>query len=335
MPSPGVDESNHARNVANSINTQHHVKYLSSDEIILNIEDIIGIWDEPFADSSQIPTYYVAKYAKEYVTVSLSGDGADEFLFGYPVHKVYDKYKRYRFLAKLKIDRTVLCFLNILNLKGTKFYEKFNSLSYLLNLMCKYSNLGLVHSHWQNKFWDTKLPVVDSLKVKKDGLLNGDSAAFDNVGHYDAISYLPNDILVKVDRAAMAVSLESRAPFLDHNLLEFLFRLPSDFLYYNGVSKRIAKDLLYEYLPEKIVNRPKQGFSIPVSYWLRNDLKIWAETIIDNIPSDSDFWDKKLVLRIWEEHLSGRIDYPEKIWNIIVLELFFRRKGLLHYSNKK
>lgn len=332
MPSPGIDESVHAKKVASFIGTEHYVQHLKLEEVIADIEEIISKWDEPFADSSQIPTYYVSKLAKEFVTVSLSGDGADEFLFGYPVHKLYGKYGRYKFISTLKLDRLILFTLKFFNLKNTKLYTKFRSLSVLLNLMNKFSNLGLVHSHWQNKFWDTELPVVDTLKEKQHNVLNFVLEEFENVGYYDALTYLPNDILVKVDRAAMAVSLESRAPFLDHHFLEFLFRLPMDYIYKDGVSKRIAKDVLYNYVPESIVNRPKQGFSIPVSYWLRNDLRNWAESIIHAIPNDSEFWDKAHILKLWDEHLFGNAEHPEKMWNIIVLELFFKRKGLLHYS---
>ena len=332
MPSPGIDESEHAQKVASNIGTQHYVRHLKLEEVISNVEDIIEKWDEPFADSSQIPTFYVSKLAKEYVTVTLSGDGADEFLFGYPSHRLYSKYGKYKLISKLKLDRLILYFLKLLNLNNNKIYKKIQSLSYLLSLINKFSNLGMVHSHWQNKFWDTQLPVADSLKEKQHKVLNFEFDKFENVGHYDALTYLPNDILVKVDRAAMAVSLENRAPFLDHLFLEFLFRLPVHYIYKNGVSKRISKDVLYNYVPESIVNRPKQGFSIPVSHWLRNDLRNWADSIFNAIPNDSEFWDKNHILKIWDEHLLGHAEHPEKIWNIIVLELFFRRKGLLHYA---
>ena len=332
MPAPGINEAPHAENVAQHLNSIHKTKYLNTNEILSKIDDIFAYWDEPFADSSQIPTYFVSKHAREFVTVVLSGDGADEFLYGYPDHKIYLKYKKYIFLSKLKIDKTILWILGLLGLTKNKFYNKIKSLNFLLKLFINNSNVGDVQSNWHNKFWDKPLPINKTLTEKHAQFLSKVDFDFKNVGHYDALSYLPNDILVKVDRAAMAVSLESRAPFLNHNLLNLLIRLPDNYLFNNDTSKRIAKDVLYKYVPEEIVNRPKQGFSIPVSFWLRNDLKKWAQTIIDGIPIDSVFWDKQLINNIWNEHQNDKIDHPEKIWNILALELFFKRKNLLHHE---
>jgi len=332
MPAPGINEAPHAENVAQYIKSIHKTKYLNTNEILGKIDDIFAYWDEPFADSSQIPTYFVSKHAKDFVTVVLSGDGADEFLYGYPDHKIYLKYKKYIFLSKLKIDEIILWMLDLSGLTKNKFYNKIKSLNFLLKLLINNSNVGDVQSNWHNKFWDKPLPINKALTKKGDQFLSKVDIDFKNVGHYDALSYLPNDILVKVDRAAMAVSLESRAPFLNHNLLNLLIRLPDNYLFNNDTSKRIAKDVLYKYVPEEIVNRPKQGFSIPVSFWLRNDLKKWAQTIIDGIPNDSVFWDKQLINNIWNEHQNNKIDHPEKIWNILALELFFKRKKLLHHE---
>lgn len=332
MPKPGVNEAFHAENVADFLNTKHNTKYLNTNEILSKIEEIFSYWDEPFADSSQIPTFFVSEYAREFVTVILSGDGADEFLYGYPDHRIFLKYKKFVFLSKLGIDKALLMIMRVFGWTQNKFYRKIKSLEFLLRLLLNHDNVGEVQSKWHNKFWDLPLPLADSIAEKKNIFLGGLNFRFNNVGHYDALTYLPNDILVKVDRAAMAVSLESRAPFLSHHLIKFLISLPDSYLFNNDTSKRIAKDVLYKYVPQDIVNRPKQGFSIPVSYWLRNDLKIWAQGIIDAIPSDSDFWDKKLVSNIWEAHQDGNIDHPEKIWNILALELFFKRKKLLHYQ---
>ncbi len=332
MPHPGVNEAPHADNVAKHLNTNHKTKYLDTNEILSKIEEIFAYWDEPFADSSQIPTFFVSKHAREYVTVVLSGDGADEFLYGYPDHRIFLKYKKYIYLSKFKIDSLVLAIFNFFKLTNNKFYYKVKSLKFLLKLLINYNNIADVQTNWHNKFWDKQLPVKDLFSNKSQNFLQKNKFKFNNVGHYDALSYLPNDILVKVDRAAMSVSLESRAPFLNHNLLNFLIKLPDNFLYNDDTSKKIAKDVLYKYVPEEIVNRPKQGFSIPVSYWLRVDLKNWAQNIIDSIPENSVFWDKKKINNIWLEHQTGKINHPEKIWNILALELFFKRKKLLHYE---
>ncbi len=333
MPEPGVNEAKHAELVANSIGTIHKTKYLDTKEILSKIEEIISYWDEPFADSSQIPTYFVSKYTRENVTVALSGDGADEFLYGYPDHKVHAKFKKFGILGVFKIDVFLINLFKILGLKRAGIYQKLIGFNYYYCLMSKYKNRGDVHANWHNKFWNTGLPIKEELKSVQNSILNNNKNEFENLGHYDALEYLPNDILVKVDRAAMSVSLESRAPYLDHRVLEFILKLPEEFMYKDGVTKRITKDILYKYVPEEIVNRPKQGFSIPVSYWLRNDLFEWAFGIINSIPEQTDFWDKKAILNIWNQHQSGDYDHSEKIWNIVVLELYFKRKSLLHYSS--
>ena len=333
MPYPGINEGPHALKVASVINSQHNSKIIKSNEILLRIEEIISLWDEPFGDSSQIPTFLVSEFAKENVTVALSGDGADEFLLGYHDHRVFTKFKKFKIISFLGLDILIIKLSKLMGINNNIFFQKFQSLSYLLKLMLKYNNIGVVHSNWHNIFWNKDLPVLNFNSSLKESLFNKQNNNFKNVGHFDALDYLPNDILVKVDRAAMGVSLETRAPFLDHRVLEFLISLPMEFLYFKGVSKRITKDILYKYVPEEVLNRPKQGFSIPIAYWLKNDLKEWAENIIINIPSNSEFWCKSKVIEIWNEHLKGEIDHSEKLWNILILELFFKRKKLLHHMH--
>ena len=334
MPEPGQNESLHAEKVANCLGTIHTSKELNTEEIISRIDEIINYWDEPFADSSQIPTFFVSELAKKEVTVSLSGDGADEFLYGYVDHQIYKKYKKFVFISHLRLDIFVLKAMKFFGFGVNRIFKKIEILSYILGLFRRFKNLGDVHLKWHNKFWNSSLPLKSNI-LKESAIINESSLySFENVGHYDALNYLPNDILVKVDRAAMAVSLESRAPFLDHRVLEFLITLPQDFLFKNGITKRIAKDILYKYVPREIIDRPKQGFSVPMSYWLKNDLKLWAEDIINSIPQESKFWDRKLIDTIWSEHQTDYRDHPEKIWNIVVLESFFKRKKLLHYDNK-
>lgn len=332
MPKPGLNESLHAEKVANCLKTFHVSKELDTSEIINRIDEIIDFWDEPFADSSQIPTFFVSELAKKEVTVALSGDGADEFLYGYIDHKIYQKYKKTKVISYLRIDKISLMIMNFLGLGASSIYRKIETLSYISGLFRKFKNLGDVHLNWHNKFWNTSLPIKKELLKDSFILKEKSPYFFENVGHYDALSYLPDDILVKVDRAAMAVSLETRAPFLDHRVVEFLITLPQNFLYDNHTTKRIVKDILYKYVPKEIIDRPKQGFSVPMSFWLRNDLKSWAEKIIKLIPEQSEFWDKKIINKIWEEHQTGYRQHTEKIWNIIVLESFFLRKKLLHHN---
>jgi len=332
MPAPGSNEAPHAARVAQNIGTTHTSLELATSEIVSRIDDILNSWDEPFADSSQIPTYFVSELAKKSVTVTLSGDGADEFVYGYPDYLLYSKYSKYVPLLRVGLPE----FFTILS----KSYigrllpriSRVNNFFYLLKLIKK-NNLGATLLNWKNKFRGSKLPIQSHLHKFAEKFLSYTGPQFDYVGYYDVKDYLPNDILVKVDRAAMAVSLESRAPFLDHRVLEFLIRLPLEYKIdtQSLVTKRILKDILYKYIPKEIVDRPKQGFSIPLTYWLRHDLKDWAFEIINAIPKNSEFWDKDEVVSLYNDHIHALSDNTERLWNILVLELFFKRKKLLHH----
>jgi asparagine synthase (glutamine-hydrolysing) len=333
MPKPGQNEAEHAKKVADSIGTIHLSKELNTTEIISRIDEIINYWDEPFADSSQIPTFFVSELARKEVTVTLSGDGADEFLYGYLDHPIYDKFTRLKILSIIGIDKLFSFLMKFNTFKTNAICKKIANLLDLTTILKESKNLNEAHAKWRNKFRSASLPVNKSLLTKSKNFLNTNDLGFDFAGYYDALAYLPDDILVKVDRAAMAVSLESRAPFLDHRVLEFLVSLPKDFKYKNNISKRILKDILYDYVPKVIVDRPKQGFSIPLTFWLRNDLKDWSYSIINKIPVESVFWDRNLVMDIWNAHQNLTEDNTEKLWNIIVLENFFKNKNLLHYNH--
>lgn len=333
MPSPGINEAEHAEKVAQYIGTKHNSKELKIVEVVNRIEEILGSWDEPFADSSQIPTFFVSEFAKNSVTVALSGDGADEFMFGYPDYVLYTKYNKYLFLVNLKFDILVNSLIRIKYLKKIKTLNRISNFFFLLKLISE-KNSGEALINWKNKFRRTNLPIQMHLQGIGKEYLKYNECQFEYIGYYDVKDYLPNDILVKVDRAAMAFSLESRAPFLDHRVIEFIISLPESFKYdkEKQTTKKILKDILYKYVPKEIVDRPKQGFSIPLSYWLKNDLQEWALSIINGIPEVSEFWNKNLILDLFNDHLSNKIDNSEKIWNILVLESFFKRKKLLHHK---
>lgn len=332
MPSPGVNEAEHAAKVAYFIGTEHKTKYLDTSEIITRIDEIISYWDEPFADSSQIPTFFVSELAKKSVTVSLSGDGADEFVYGYPDYALFYKYNLLVFIGHLKLDNLLRYLMQFKFFNKISFLKRVSNFLYLLKSLST-DKLGTSHLLWKNKFRKQELPLNIRLLHHKEAFLNNTKERFSYIGFFDVMDYLPNDILAKVDRAAMAVSLESRAPFLDHRVLEFIISLPESFKFDKGVSKRILKDILYNYIPKDIVDRPKQGFSIPLTFWLRNNLKEWACEIIYAIPEKSEFWDKKSIVLMLDEHLSMQEDHTERLWNILLLERFFQRKQLLHHSS--
>ena len=332
MPAPGSNEAPHAARVAHNIGTTHTSLELATSEIVTRIDEILSSWDEPFADSSQIPTFFVSELARKSVTVTLSGDGADEFVYGYPDYLLYSKYSKYVPILRYGLADFFMILSKSFIGKLLPRISRVNNFFYLLKLI-ENNNLGATLLNWKNKYRGSKLPIQSHLLKFSGKFLSYKGPQFDYVGYYDVKDYLPNDILVKVDRAAMAVSLESRAPFLDHRVLEFLMRLPLEYKFDTQtlVTKRILKDILYKYVPKEIVDRPKQGFSIPLTYWLRHDLKGWAFAIIDAIPTNSDFWDKDEVLSLYHDHISLVNDNTERLWNVIVLELFFKRKKLLHH----
>lgn len=334
IPEPGQNESIHAEKVANSLGTIHKSKELNTDEIISRVDEIISYWDEPFADSSQIPTFFVSELAKKEVTVSLSGDGADEFVYGYSDHPIYDKYGSFKIASILGLDKFFGFIMKFDPFRKIGVLNRIQNFLSLTTILKNSKNLNESHTEWRNKFRNTPLPLKSNLISYSDDFLKTKDLGFNFAGYYDALAYLPDDILVKVDRAAMAVSLESRAPFLDHRVLEFLISLPKEFKYENNVSKRILKDILYDYVPKSIVDRPKQGFSIPLTFWLRNDLKDWGHKIIEEIPINSTFWDRKLIFKIWDEHQEHKVDHTERIWNILLLESFFKRKKMLYHSSE-
>ena len=331
MPAPGINESEHAAKVADFIGTEHTATYLDTKEVIARIDEIISYWDEPFADSSQIPTFFVSELAKKSVTVTLSGDGADEFVYGYPDYEFYYKFSNFVFISKFGLDNLFSLFLRFKFFKKFSIFRKASNLLYFLKSLSA-DNLGTTLLLWKNKFRNQELPINKKLLGYKSGFLHYLGDVFSYVGYYDVLDYLPNDILTKVDRAAMAVSLESRAPFLDHRVLEFIISLPSSYKFSEGTSKRILKDILYDYVPKEIVDRPKQGFSIPLSFWLRNNLKDWSKEIVNGIPEESDFWNKRSILKMLDEHLSMEEDHTERLWNILLLERFFLRKKMLHHD---
>ena len=318
MPDAKMDESQHAAAVARHLGTNHVEHIIQPLEALDFIPRLSDIWDEPFADSSQIPTYLVSQLAKQQVTVALSGDGGDEFFLGYSHYALYQKIWRTRYLGKLP------------------WHTAFGLLSPLaknrqVNLMLRQGeilvdgwrqpNLQAFSCYWMDRYRQGNVPLKEQHGVKiLDFPLLFDAAA--TAGLWEAGTYLPDDILVKVDRAAMANSLETRAPLLDHRIIEFSYRLPLEYKLQSGVGKKVLREVLYRYVPKQIVNRPKMGFSIPLAAWLKNELRAWAESNIDRINQDTGPWNKKMINQLWAEHISGQRNWTEHLWGIIMLGIF-------------
>lgn len=262
------NEAEYAKEVSKHLGTDHTERYISEEEMYQLVESIPKYFDEPMADSSQIPTMLVSKLAKERVTVALSGDGGDEFYCGY---NIYDKLAQAQKLDKF--GGTLDGILGGLHLKNTNFYERIPfKVRAISENRDKLSKTQLASGMYSN--------IAASIVLCKDGL----PIKYEIEDRYsaknwqtrrmlvDMDTYLPEDILCKVDRASMKYSLESRCPILDKDVMEFSYRIPHEFKYHNGSKKYILKDIVYDYIPKELLERPKRGFSVPLDKWLRGPL---------------------------------------------------------------
>lgn len=322
MPDVKFDESKHAAAVARHLGTNHVELTIRPQDVLDLIPRLSEVWDEPFADSSQIPTYLVSKLAKQQVTVALSGDGGDEFFLGYGQYALYQKIWKTRYLGKLPWDFVFDALLPID--KGFRGSSLLRRTKLLVNAW-RQSDVQALNRYWMDRYRQGKVPLMEQHGVKMlDFPVLRDAAT--TAGLYDAGSFLPDDILVKVDRAAMANSLETRAPLLDHRIIEFAYHLPIQYKLGNGIGKRVLREVLYRHVPRKIVDRPKMGFTIPLGGWLVNELRPWAENLLDQIPDDSDHFNKPMIDQMWKEHLSGQRVHTEQLWGMLSLLGFLKKQ---------
>ena len=320
MPDARMDESKHAAAVARHLGTNHVEHIIRPSEALDLIPRLSEIWDEPFADSSQIPTYLVSHLAKKQVTVALSGDGGDEFFLGYPQYAFYRKLWRARYFGKLPWN-SAFALLSLLP-ENKKIDSLLRQSKAVVNAWHQ-PNSQALNRYWIDRYRQGSVPLREQRGVMMlDFPILPDVAT--TAGLWDAGTYLPDDILVKVDRAAMANSLETRAPLLDHRIIEFSYRLPLEYKLQHGMGKRVLRDVLYRHVPKNIVDRPKMGFSIPLAAWLRNDLRPWAESLLSKIPDDHENFNKVEIQKIWQEHLTGQRVHTEKLWGIFNLLGFAR-----------
>jgi len=338
--SPDFNEADHARAVAQHLGTDHHELIVSAQDALAVIPNLPDIYDEPFADSSQLPTYLVAKLAKTQVTVSLSGDGGDELFGG---------YNRYTITNNLwhKINKLPLSLRNLIakgitaipsehwdNTLGSVLRHKYAYLGYKLHKGASVLSSPDIRSLYQGLVSQMPQPsdwLVDV--IEPETLLSHPNEIIDRLNPiesmmaYDTLTYLPNDILTKVDRAAMAVSLETRVPMLDHRIVEFAWSLPLEMKLRQGVGKWPLREVLYQYVPKQLIERPKMGFGIPLAEWLRSDLRDWAESLLNaQRLTEEGFFNAALVQKKWQEHLSGKQNWQYQLWNILMFQAWLDRE---------
>ena len=331
----GFNEAEHAKAVAKHLNTDHAELYIDSQDLLNVIPRLSELYDEPFGDSSQIPTYLISKFAKQTVTVALSGDGGDELFCGYNRYKITDKYWK-----KLKIIppflRRILAnsILKIPPQQIDKMYSLFSRNSQYANFSdkvlkgsnviasqdiadlyvglisaCKDPNSLVIDGIESNKFLHSKLSTLRNLDDLSLMML------------MDLLTYLPDDILTKVDRAAMGVSLETRVPMLNHQIVEFAMQLPQEYKLRDNQTKWLLREVLHRRVPKELIDRPKAGFAIPIGFWLRTSLKAWA----DDLLSESSIHEQGLFHAVeirerWQQHLSGTHNWEHFLWNILMFQ---------------
>ncbi|MDF1836093.1 MAG: asparagine synthase (glutamine-hydrolyzing) [Alteraurantiacibacter sp. bin_em_oilr2.035] len=339
----GYDESSAARAVARHLGTNHTEMILSPAEVQQAIPQISDVHDEPFADSSQVPTYLVAKMAREQVTVALSGDGGDEIFGGYNRYiagpKVWGRVSKVPIPLRTTIGETLAALpLGLIDFAG-KFFPGELAAGRASEKVQKLARVIAVKT--EGAFHDRLLATADSPHemLSHEAKLTDLSARQDPRARYldfshramlvDTANYLPDDVMVKVDRAAMAVGLETRTPFLDRDLYRFAWSLPAEMRAGGGIGKRLLREMLYKRVPRELVDRPKAGFAIPVGRWLRTGLRDWAESELSpEALGRSELLDVDTVRRRWSEHLSGKRDHETLLWNVLMFQSWHHRRTL-------
>ena len=341
----GYNEAEYAKAVAQHLGTEHTELYVSPQQAMDVIPRLPSLYDEPFSDSSQIPTFLVSEMTRQHVAVSLSGDAGDELFGGYNryilANRLWGKLSRLpplmrrwgvSVLTALSPDRwnkilgptqhLMPAAWRLANL-GDKLHKGAGVLG-CDSLDALY--LGLV-SHW-----DTPSSLVIG-GHEPDTPLTVPNPPFPNLGGIermmalDALTYLPDDILVKVDRAAMGVSLETRVPFLDHRVAEFAWRLPLSMKIRDGQGKWILRQVLYKYVPKELIERPKMGFGVPIDSWLRGPLRDWAESLLNESRLRNEgVFNPAPIRQKWAEHLSGKRNWQYHLWDVLMFQAWLEQE---------
>jgi asparagine synthase (glutamine-hydrolysing) len=321
----GYNEAVYAKAVARHLGTEHTELYITPEAAMAVIPGLPTLYDEPFSDPSQIPTYLVSKLAREHVTVSLSGDGGDELFGGYTRYarsnSVWSLMGRMPFSAR----RAAGGFFSRVRLPENQPFA-LNDKFYYLAEMLKSDQADEIYqrvmSHWaqpDNIVIGGHEPLT---LLRTPDAWPAIPEFIQRMMYLDLITYLPDDILVKLDRASMGVSLEGRVPYLDdHRVAEFAWRLPLDYKIRGSVGKWILRQVLYRYVPKEMVERPKMGFGIPVAGWLRGPLRDWAESLLnENRLSEEGYFNPEPIRQKWSEHLSDKYNWQYYLWDVLMFQ---------------
>ena len=339
----GYNEAVHAKAVAHHLGTDHTELYVTPQQALDVIPNLPSLYCEPFADSSQIPTFLVSQLAKQHVTVSLSGDAGDELFSGYNRYVLGQKL--WSTLSRAPVGLRAVAASGIRALSPGTWNSIARPFQALASNSLRLANFGdklhkgagvLAARRIDDLYlgllthWNPEAIVLNGREPAT--VLNGSPpplAGLDQVQRMmalDAMTYLPDDILVKVDRAAMGVSLESRVPFLDHRVVEFAWRIPQSMKLRDGVGKWILREVLYRHVPKELVERPKMGFGVPIDVWLRGPLRDWAEALLDEGRLRQEgFFDPDPIRTKWAEHLSGKRNWQYLLWDVLMFQAWLEK----------
>jgi asparagine synthase (glutamine-hydrolysing) len=336
---PGYNEAPQAAAVARHLGTDHTELTVTASQALDLIPKLPEWYDEPFADSSQIPTYLVSAMTRRHVTVALSGDGGDELFAGYNRYQLTQRFWRSLSLMPHRLRKGAATALTAISpdrwtsvlsalpprLRPPQVGDKVHKAAAVLRLDTADAVYRRLVSHWN--------PAEIMPQVQEPhSLLDDPTVAtqfpdlLSRMQFLDLVTYLPDDILTKVDRASMAVALEARVPLLDHRVVEFSWRLPRHAKIRGNVSKWLLRQVLYRHVPPALIDRPKMGFGIPLGEWLRGPLRDWAETLLDEKRlREADLLNVTTVRRFWKEHLGGSRNCQYLIWDVLMLEAWRER----------
>ena len=330
------NEATDALAVAQHLGTDHTEHYVSAADALAVIPELPRLYNEPFADSSQIPTFLVSQLARRDVTVSLSGDGGDELFAGYNRHvwapRIAGILRRIPGLIRrataagltapepAQVDATYERIAALLprQMRVRLPAEKLKKLAGVLALAGPDEIYDHLRAHWES-------PTDILIGLSRDNPCSYDvpdgAGVSEQMMFRDLISYLPDDILTKVDRASMGVSLEARVPLLDHRVVEFAWTLPMSMKLRDGQSKWALRQVLYRHVPRHLIERPKMGFGIPIDHWLRGPLRDWAEALLEPTRLRREgFFEPQPIRRVWKEHLEEQANHQHELWNVLVFQ---------------
>lgn len=339
----GYNEAEYAKAVAQCLGTEHTELYVSPQQALDVIPRLPLLFDEPFSDASQIPTFLVSAMTRQHVTVSLSGDGGDELFGGYNryfgTQRWWDRIQTIPWWARRLASHGLMSVSPagwdrigraIGGISGTESrrHNLGNNITKLAGVL-NVDNDSSLYRHFVSHWLQPGAVVINGNEpptLVTDPPLELNSIV-EQMMVLDTLSYLPDDILVKVDRAAMGVSLETRVPLLDHHVVEFAWRLPLHMKIRNGQGKWILRQVLYKYVPKELIERPKMGFSVPIDSWLRGPLRDWAENLLDESRLRQEgFFNPEPIRQRWKEHLSGRRNWQYHLWDVLMFQAWLQQE---------